>query len=406
MVVVNWTGGLDAAVAGTGDRPDLSASFSDLVSAQEPLVRRCLRQVLGRHRDEDDLVQEVFLRLAVRLGQPDPIVVVPWLRRVSHNVAVDQVRRRQAIPVEDDQLAALLPTMSAADATTETNDLAAVVRRSISRLPERQRQVLVAQLAAAGTTDIEQAPMDSAARGLLARARAAVRSDLAGSWRAVIAWPLVAGLRRRGSAGTSWVGKAVSFATAAPAAAALSVGAVVATAPMMVGGSGGAPAVPAHVQAATPPATAVRHVAMAVQDLSAAGGTQGSAAGTPTDGTTASATSTSAVVTSGPAVVSPPAGSVMSPAARAWSALTANLVVGALQPPSGAPQPPSGAPYLVPMPAVPGALQGAAAQGAAALRDVVQVATAPISQATSKAVTTGACPVAVLAICSPSTPHP
>jgi RNA polymerase sigma factor (sigma-70 family) len=164
-----------------------------VVRDHDPLVRRVLRSVLGRHRDEDDLVQEVFLRLAIRLRQPDAFEVEPWLRRVSRNVAIDELRRRRPELVEphtfDDRRGrADDPTIHAEGAA-----LGALLGEVIAELPDRQRQALLARAAVAdGRLDDAasvHAPSASARDSLVARARRQVRRQLVEQWPMAGLWP-------------------------------------------------------------------------------------------------------------------------------------------------------------------------------------------------------------------------
>lgn len=190
---------------GTGAPEGLDGApvpFEDLVRRYEGVVRHALRRVLGRHRDEDDLVQEVFLRLSIRLGQPGDLSVPAWLRRVARNVAIDELRRRRPEPLADEVLAAAAPPAGVGDdaaAVVEGAALGRILERAIAGLPDRQRRALLARLGEAdalaalgprGPAAAEPPSPGSAvptlsleARdSLVARARRQLRRELADTW--------------------------------------------------------------------------------------------------------------------------------------------------------------------------------------------------------------------------------
>lgn len=193
---------------GSGADPAASPSpddepFDALVARCEPLVRRAIRQVVGRHRDEDDLTQEVFLRLAIRLRQPGEIAVAPWLRRVARNVAIDELRRMRPEPVDDTVLVEAAPT-GPDDASTmlEGAELGRIVHQAIGDLPDRQRLALMQRIdgsagSGAGPLTADGELIGAEARdSLVARARRQLRRDLAERWRVAATVPGLAALRR------------------------------------------------------------------------------------------------------------------------------------------------------------------------------------------------------------------
>ncbi|MFP5376721.1 MAG: RNA polymerase sigma factor [Acidimicrobiia bacterium] len=151
-----------------------------LIARHDGDVRAALRRVLGRSQEEDDLVQEVFTRLVVRLRQPGELCVGAWLRGVAHNLAVDEVRRRRPVPVDDVRLDRQVP--SAADDVIAGTDLYSRVVRGARELPDRQRAALSAALAngpgVAGVASTLGVSVH-AAESLLSRARVGLRHQLA-----------------------------------------------------------------------------------------------------------------------------------------------------------------------------------------------------------------------------------
>lgn len=159
-----------------------NSAIADLAAVHDRDVRSAIRRVLGRSQEENDLVQEVFVRLVIRLRQPGEVVVGAWVRRVAHNLAVDEVRRRRAVPVEETRLDR--PTPCRADERHEGAQLYSDVLHGVRGLPDRQRAALASVLAADGVPPVAAVASrlgltEDAAESLIRRARTGLRAQLA-----------------------------------------------------------------------------------------------------------------------------------------------------------------------------------------------------------------------------------
>lgn len=75
------------------------AATRSLIERLHPLIVRIVRAHLPRGEHEDDLRQEVFLRLFRRLDDFDGRVPLEhWVSRIAVNACIDQLRRRRARP--------------------------------------------------------------------------------------------------------------------------------------------------------------------------------------------------------------------------------------------------------------------------------------------------------------------
>jgi RNA polymerase sigma-70 factor (ECF subfamily) len=161
------------------DRPE---DWAAVLEEHQAIARRALRSVLGRSVDEEDLLQEVALRLVVRLREPGEISLGAWTWRVAHNVAVDHVRKRRAIPADDGRLDRGVG--NGLDGEILAAEFAATVAAGIDRLPERQRDALLAQASLDGGRGGHSLVAQSlgvspkAAESLLARARRSLLKEL------------------------------------------------------------------------------------------------------------------------------------------------------------------------------------------------------------------------------------
>lgn len=122
-------------------------AFTALVERfQAPLLRHA-RGILGMRSSPEDVVQEVFLRLAQ--APPDLTgghgQLVAWLHTVTRNLCMDQtrseVRRRRR-----EHEAAARETTSGGLAAVDALDTRAAVEARLQGLPLAQREVLVLRL--------------------------------------------------------------------------------------------------------------------------------------------------------------------------------------------------------------------------------------------------------------------
>jgi RNA polymerase sigma-70 factor (ECF subfamily) len=75
------------------------AAARDLVEHLHPLVIRIVRSHLPRRVAEEDLVQEIFLKMFTRLGQYQGAVPFPhWVSRIAVTTCIDQLRAQKRRP--------------------------------------------------------------------------------------------------------------------------------------------------------------------------------------------------------------------------------------------------------------------------------------------------------------------
>jgi RNA polymerase sigma factor (sigma-70 family) len=176
-----------ATLIGQGQRYDPAdaerrCDWPALLAEHRAVARRALRSVLGACTEEEDLLQEVALRLVARASQPGEISVASWTWRVAHNVAVDHRRKRSAFPVDVRSLDR--PVGEGLDHDVIATEFAGAVNSAVQRLPDRQRDAVLMQAALDGTRGGHIAVADAlgvspkAAESILGRARRSLRRDL------------------------------------------------------------------------------------------------------------------------------------------------------------------------------------------------------------------------------------
>lgn len=89
----------DLAACLEGVRKDDQASCRALVEQLHPLVIRIVRAHLPRRTPEEDLVQEVFIKMFHRLGQYEGKVPFPnWVSRIAVTTCIDHLRAQKRRP--------------------------------------------------------------------------------------------------------------------------------------------------------------------------------------------------------------------------------------------------------------------------------------------------------------------
>ena len=132
-----------------------SGAFEALVARHERALLRHARALLADWRAGEDVVQEVFLRLAQKPPKLDAdvrgdaraesAVLASWLHQVLRNLCMDAKRSETRRRRREEAVSASEATSGGVE-TVEADDTKAAVRRGIARLPEDQREVLVLRL--------------------------------------------------------------------------------------------------------------------------------------------------------------------------------------------------------------------------------------------------------------------
>ena len=131
-------------------------------------------------RDEheaEDVTQHIFAKLLVGLQRYEPRVVPfsAWILRVAHNAAIDHVRSRRAVPLEE------VRPLDAADDSAGARERFADLRLALDALPPEQRDVLVLRfLVGLSPGEIAErlGRSEDAVHGLQHRGRRRLRSEM------------------------------------------------------------------------------------------------------------------------------------------------------------------------------------------------------------------------------------
>jgi RNA polymerase sigma-70 factor (ECF subfamily) len=132
-----------------------SGAFAALVARHERALLRHARALLGDWRAGEDVVQEVFLRLAQRPpaleadvvgdARAEAAVLSAWLHQVLRNLCMDTKRSEKRRRRREEEVATREATAGGVD-SVEAADTKAAVERGLMRLSQDQREVLVLRL--------------------------------------------------------------------------------------------------------------------------------------------------------------------------------------------------------------------------------------------------------------------
>src|SRR5450756_1012834 len=75
-------------------------SWDEIVRTHSARVYRLAYRLTGNQHDAEDLTQEVFVRVFRSLSTYTPGTFEGWLHRITTNLFLDQVRRRQRIRID------------------------------------------------------------------------------------------------------------------------------------------------------------------------------------------------------------------------------------------------------------------------------------------------------------------
>jgi RNA polymerase sigma-70 factor (ECF subfamily) len=117
------------------------AALGELIARYSPGLRFFLRKMLGRAEGADDLLQDLWIDVYLKVNRLDrPAAFSAWLYRIARDHAYRLLRRRPAAVLAiDHEIAASI----ADEPETFTPEDAQQVRAALDDLPLEQREVLV-----------------------------------------------------------------------------------------------------------------------------------------------------------------------------------------------------------------------------------------------------------------------
>ncbi len=114
----------------------------------DPLFRYVRRIGFVSAEEAEDILQETFLNAYRKLHEYESDMKLgSWLYRIAHNQTIDTFRRADARPksisLDDDEWHRLFVSATDMERELFAKDRLAMVKRALSRVPDRYREVLV-----------------------------------------------------------------------------------------------------------------------------------------------------------------------------------------------------------------------------------------------------------------------
>lgn len=128
------------------DEPWVPPTWEQVVREHSARVYRLAYRLTGDRHDAEDLTQEVFVRVFRSLSSYTPGTFEGWLHRITVNLFLDTVRRRQRIrfdPLADDAADRLPGTDVGPERAFEHAHLDHDVQEALNQLPPDFRAAVV-----------------------------------------------------------------------------------------------------------------------------------------------------------------------------------------------------------------------------------------------------------------------
>jgi RNA polymerase sigma-70 factor (ECF subfamily) len=159
-----------AAKAGDWD------ALTYLYSRYSDDVQRFVQSIVRDHHQAEDITQDVFAKLmrAIRKYEERSVPFAAWIMRVARNAALDHLRSKRQIPVEE----VWISDNGDEQTSLEYTD---ALKTALADLPESQRQVLVLRhIGGLSPTEIAErlGKTEASIQGLHHRGRAALKISL------------------------------------------------------------------------------------------------------------------------------------------------------------------------------------------------------------------------------------
>lgn len=134
------------------------------------------RSIVRDEYEAEDVTQQVFARLMTAIAgyEQRSVPFSSWLLRITHNMSIDHIRRRRAVPCDE--------SMVADPGHEETGaELSLTLREALEQLPLEQREVVVLRhIAGMSPSEIAErlGRSEDSVHGLHHRGRRALKDEL------------------------------------------------------------------------------------------------------------------------------------------------------------------------------------------------------------------------------------
>jgi RNA polymerase sigma-70 factor (ECF subfamily) len=139
-------GGITDAAAGTDTGVWVPPTWDEVVRTHADRVYRLAFRLSGNRADAEDLTQETFVRVFRSLAEYTPGTFEGWLHRITTNLFLDMVRRRQRIRFDalpDDVGDRLASREAGPEQVFELTNLDPEIQAALGALPPDSRVAVV-----------------------------------------------------------------------------------------------------------------------------------------------------------------------------------------------------------------------------------------------------------------------
>lgn len=132
----------------SGGEPWVEPSWDEIVRQHSARVYRLAYRLTGNQHDAEDLTQDVFVRVFRSLHTYRPGTFEGWLHRITTNLFLDKMRRRQRIRFDalTEELTARIPMRAAGtdpEQSFEMTHLDSDIQEALASLPPQFRAAVV-----------------------------------------------------------------------------------------------------------------------------------------------------------------------------------------------------------------------------------------------------------------------
>jgi len=120
-------------------------AFEQVARLQKDRLFGYATRMLRQQPEAQDVVQEALVRMWQHRDKIGSDTAVFWLRRTTHNLCIDRIRRRKSSPEVDTEFQEGLSADRTAGPArlAESSELGRLIEGALGRLPERDRAVLL-----------------------------------------------------------------------------------------------------------------------------------------------------------------------------------------------------------------------------------------------------------------------
>ena len=134
------------------------------------------RSIVRDEHEAEDVTQQVFTRLmsSIERYEQRSVPFCSWLLRITHNMSIDHIRRRRAVPSRR-------PARWTRVTRSRAPTLSLTLREALAELPEEQREVIVLRHVAGwspGEIAEHLGKSEDSVHGLHHRGRRALKKEL------------------------------------------------------------------------------------------------------------------------------------------------------------------------------------------------------------------------------------